>query len=70
VVKPISAKREIITKLGACIETLSAWLTTNRHRGKPERRSVLSMRAISGQQASGSLQSPFRRIEPQAFHKE
>jgi len=43
VVEPEYAKREVVTKLDAYIETLSTWLTTNRHRGKRERRTVLSM---------------------------
>jgi transposase len=43
VVEPRYARREVATKLDAYIETLSAWLTANRHRGKRERRTVLSM---------------------------
>ena len=43
VVEPGYAKREVVTKLVDYIETLSAWLTTNRHRGKRERRTALSM---------------------------
>lgn len=43
VVEPEYAKREVVTKLDAYVETLSTWLTTNRHRGKRERRTVLSM---------------------------
>ena len=40
VVEPRYAKREITTKLDAYAETLSSWLTTNRHRGKRERRRI------------------------------
>lgn len=43
VVEPEYAKREVLTKLDAYVELLSGWLTTNRHRGKRERRTVLSM---------------------------
>jgi transposase len=43
VVEPRYAKREVTTKLDAYVETLSTWLTSNRHRGKREHRTALSM---------------------------
>mgnify|MGYP001183531003 FL=1 len=42
VVEPEYAKREVVTRLDAYIETLSTWPTTNRHRGKRERRTAKS----------------------------
>jgi transposase len=43
VLEPEYARREVVTKLDAFVETLSTWLTATRHRGKRERRTVLSM---------------------------
>lgn len=43
VVEPVYAKREIVTKLDPYREVLAGWLKANRHRGKRERRTVLSM---------------------------
>ena len=41
--EPKYARRQVVTKLDAFIDTLSTWLKANAHRNKHERRTVLAM---------------------------